>query len=351
MHSKNPRAAALSHRACDGALPKRMLRQEIIEHFGKAHVVQFPNFRALCNALKALSIQTAVQIWRGPNKGRATICDLGCGKGGDLGKWMPHRPKKLVGIDGSAKCIAEAVARHSTLVSNGRGSIAAEFLDMDLCDPSIRLPFDDNTIDIVSSHFFLQFAAESEGTFHRILSESSRVLSPGGVLIAVLPDGDRIFSLLERGDARSQRFGHFALSTCEGKQFQRNQNAFNCAYQFSLGEEACTEFLVPSQLLSTALRLHGLETTSEMDNVFSKPAHQFFVSAAATSSVAANIMKGQNCSHLDWLSLGLFRVFIARKTDPSQTRPRAEQSTNSKKEKVGRQETKRGTKRKIRSES
>ena len=304
-----------------GDLARVMSRMEVINHFASSRVEELPSFRALCNALKALGIAAAVKALRLRRKGRMFICDVGCGKGGDVGKWMPHRPKKLLGLDGSSSCIAEARGRHCNLVSNGRGCMDASFEAMDLCSrEGGHLPVASGEADIVCSHFFLQFAAAEQNVFERVISECARVLAPGGVFLCLVPDGDRILSLL-RGEEVCPCFGHFHLRKCVAVDYGADAAAFGMAYCFSLGNEGCTEYVLLPALLEERLREAGFEGALPGGKI-SLPAQDFFLAHPEWDGIVSGITKGQSASHTDWLTLGLFRVFVASKSTPAEEIPR-----------------------------
>ena len=288
-----------------------MSSAEVVQHFTKSRVVELPSFRGLCNALKALGIAAAVKTLRETRKGRVSVLDIGCGKGGDVGKWMPHRPKAFLGVDGSESNIEEARARHTTFVANGRGSMPASFVAADLCAPRSRLPVEDATIDIACSHFFFQFAAQREQMLDGLVLECARAVAPGGIFIGLIPDGDRILSLLQ-GTGNAFRFGHFHLRKCEGVDYSMKASPYGRAYGFSFGEQACTEYVLVPALLQKHLQAAGFEGVLS-EGAMSIAAQDFFLQQSDRESVTANILKGQHASHTDWLTLGLFRVFIARR--------------------------------------
>ena len=328
---KTERHATAPSARSKGVAP--MAREDIIAHFATSHFHNLQSFRSLCNALKALSISEAARVWRGGgNKGRLSVCDLGCGKGGDIGKWMPHRPKKLIGLDGSAQCIKEAAERHAAFLSKGRGSMQATFHCQDLCDLRVALPAADGEMDIVCSHFFMQFAMESPGTLQHVLSEASRVCKPGGALLCLVPDGDRVLSLLT-GPEVSVRFGHFVLSRCAGATYSAAGVPYGLAYSFTLGDETCTEYLVPPLLLERHLLEAGFEPVCA-GAALSHPAQQFFLGAPDSEGLVEGIMKGQSGSHMDWLSLALFRVFLVRRSAPEA--PAAEEASTAPEEAAAR---------------
>lgn len=262
-----------------------------------------------------MSISEAVRAWRGGNKGRLAVCDLGCGKGGDIGKWMPHRPKRLLGLDGSADCIREAMERHAAFLSKGRGCMPATFCCQDLCDVGTPFPAADGEMDVVCSHFFMQYAMESAEVLGHVLAESCRACKPGGILLCLAPDGDRVLSLLS-GDNVDVRFGHFILSRCAGTSYSGDACPYGIAYNFTLGDETCTEYLLPPLLLERRLAEHGFEPVFA-SGALSHPAQQFFASSPDNETLVDGIMQGQSCTHMDWLSLALFRVFLAKRVVPS----------------------------------
>jgi ubiquinone/menaquinone biosynthesis C-methylase UbiE len=261
-------------------------REQVLQHFSVTRVLEHQSFRSLCNALKALGIATAVKALRENRKGRMTVLDLGCGKGGDVGKWMAHRPKNLLGLDGSAPCIEEARNRHTALVSNGRGSMEAVFAVSDLCNPLVTLPAASGSVDIASSHFFLQFAARDVDTMTAIVNESARVLAKGGIFWCLVPDGDRVLSLLQSETPRV-RFGHFHFHKCHGVSYASDSPAFGAAYCFSFGEEGCTEYVLLPELLSSVLKTAGFVGLFE-DECMSLPAQDFFLRSASLQRSGRN---------------------------------------------------------------
>lgn len=298
--------------------PTAMSTKEVLEFFSCSRVDKVPSFRALCNALKALSIAGSVRALRAQRKGRMCICDVGCGKGGDVGKWMPHRPKNLIGVDGSDQCVAEARTRYTNLVANGRGIMEAFFYTVDLCTASSRLPVEDEGVDIVCSNFFMQFAAISSDVLLNVLGECHRVLPPGGIFVCLVPDGDRIWSLLQaNGD--SARFGHFHLRKCTGVSYESNASALGIAYRFSLGGEDCSEYVLFPTLLQRYLVDTGF-VGALVQEAYSLPAQEYFLNYTDQAGVVDGILQGVSVSHMDWLSLGLFRVFVCRKGGPASSK-------------------------------
>jgi SAM-dependent methyltransferase len=287
-----------------------MSTEEVLSYFSSTRVHEVPAFRALCNALKALGIAAAVKHLREVRKGRMVVLDVGGGKGGDLGKWMQHRPKKLILVDGSESCVEEARRRYAAMVCRGRGSMEASFFALDLCDDAMALPVADGGVDVVYSHFFMQFTLSRRGVLARVLAESHRVLANGGIFMCLVPDGDRVMSLLQ-GEDDCMRFGHFQMRKCEGVHYDNAAPAYGLPYCFSLGDEGCTEFVLLPALLDAHFRELGMQPVW---HEASQAAQDFFLAQPDAPSVAAGITKDQPVSHTDWLTLGFFRLFVVRKT-------------------------------------
>jgi SAM-dependent methyltransferase len=289
---------------------------EILQVFETTRIRDVVAFRALCNALKALVIKQVVELWRRGNKGRMTVLDLGCGRGGDLRKWACHRLRSFVGVDGGAACVQEAVERHAVLVAQGKSNVQASFHTMDVTREP--LPVAAGSADAVSCMFFLQFAFASLSAAAHVLDEVARVLREGGVLCCILPDGDRVAQLLrERGDAS---FGHFRLSCLEAGRSSASaaqpppQAPVGLAYNFSLTTLTCTEFVVSPRLLQQLLEARGF-VGAGVDGGFFEGAQQFFSRGSEQEAVGA-VLRGQRCSQVDWMSLGFFTVLLATKRPP-----------------------------------
>jgi ubiquinone/menaquinone biosynthesis C-methylase UbiE len=284
-----------------------MSSDEILRFFETVRIKELISFRALCNALKAYLVREAVNAWRAETSGRLSVLDLGCGRGGDLRKWASYRLRSFFGVDGGTTCVEEARARHAGLVSQGKSTVQATFHTADLT--SEHLPTDSRVFDIVSSMFFLQFCFSTSKTASHILDEIARVLKDNGVLCCILPDGNRVTSLLR--DRRSQiAFGHFKLHKCHPTE----EDPYGMAYNFSLTEAACTEYIVSPKLLQGMLEKRGFSGAWPGGEFFMGA--QQLLSQGAESEIVSTILRGQKCSQIDWMSLGFFTVVLAKKKSP-----------------------------------
>lgn len=158
---------------------------------------------------------------------RLLVLDLGCGKGGDLGKWQlaPQRVDLYVGLDPANISVEQARDRYGQM-RNGRGQrgrrpppplFHAEFYPKDcfgewLGDVDIvqQVGIDANAgpggslmasrwsggggFDVVTSMFAIHYAFESEEKTRQMLSNVAGCLKKGGRFIGVCPNSDMITS-------------------------------------------------------------------------------------------------------------------------------------------------------------
>lgn len=158
------------------------------------------------------------------------VLDLGCGKGGDLGKWQsaPHPVDIYIGIDPAEVSIDQARDRYSEMSRGGgrggRGGRGAfrggrpqrafdgEFIVQDGFGQSIgHIPIVRNIgfaedggsrwsgggFDIVTMMFCMHYAFESEAKAKGMLANVAGSLKKGGRFIGVIPNSDIIRSRVE----------------------------------------------------------------------------------------------------------------------------------------------------------
>ena len=100
---------------------------------------------------------------------QARCVDVGCGDGTTTGHWLSRHAAEYVGVDVSANAVEAAQAR---------GFQAQQV------DDSSTLPFEDASFDVATCIEVLEHVFEP----HSTVREIHRVLKPGGVLIATVPN-------------------------------------------------------------------------------------------------------------------------------------------------------------------
>jgi mRNA (guanine-N7-)-methyltransferase len=166
------------------------------------------------------------------------VLDMGCGKGGDLGKWQqaPQRVELYVGLDPAEVSIEQARERYRQMASRagggrggrgGRGDYGGrlpprlfygEFIVQDCFGDSIeRVPivreagfdgsggpsrFGGGGFDVVSMMFCMHYAFESEDKARQMLRNVAGALKKGGRLIGCIPNSDVLSEKVEHFNAR-----------------------------------------------------------------------------------------------------------------------------------------------------
>lgn len=156
------------------------------------------------------------------DESRLLVVDLGCGKGGDLGKWQqaPQSVDLYVGLDPADISVEQARDRYNSM-RNGRGPrgrrgplFHGEFIPKDcfgefLGDIPIiqQVGIDPNAgpggsvmssrwggggFDVVASMFAIHYAFESEEKARQMLRNVSGLLKKGGRFLGVCPNSDVI---------------------------------------------------------------------------------------------------------------------------------------------------------------
>ena len=126
----------------------------------------------------------------------ATLVDLGCGRGGDLGKWREAGLRHVLALDLSAAQLDEARQREArdpprrqpgTTISWRHGSMGAAGLSAEL-----RRELPPAGADAVAAQFAVHYAFGTEAGAKALLAEAASLLRPGGVFFGIAPDADAI---------------------------------------------------------------------------------------------------------------------------------------------------------------
>ncbi|KAF4834087.1 mRNA cap guanine-N7 methyltransferase [Colletotrichum siamense] len=145
------------------------------------------------------------------------VLDIGCGKGGDLGKWQqaPQPVELYVGLDPADISIDQARERYRQMASRGGGGrggrggyrrssrlFEARFQVKDCYGESVedieivrQVGFDTNPLsrrgfDVVSMMFCMHYAFETEQKARMMLRNVAGSLKKGGRLIGCIPNSD-----------------------------------------------------------------------------------------------------------------------------------------------------------------
>ncbi|RMD39674.1 hypothetical protein DV735_g5454, partial [Chaetothyriales sp. CBS 134920] len=154
------------------------------------------------------------------------VLDIGCGKGGDLGKWdkLPTPVELYVGLDPAATSIQQASQRYTEMsrrrdrqapLYDGRFFVQDCFgesianlkiintvgFDPNVGDGTIRR-FGGGGFDVVTMMFSMHYAFESEEKVRIMLKNVAGSLKKGGRFIGVVPNSDALADHINKWFAR-----------------------------------------------------------------------------------------------------------------------------------------------------
>ncbi|KAJ2845365.1 mRNA cap guanine-N7 methyltransferase [Coemansia erecta] len=195
------------------------------------------------------------------------VLDLGCGKGGDLKKWVIAAIGEYVGMDIAQVSVSHAHQRFLALRSP---SFEARFYAQDCYGDPLEntLQPPDYQADIISAQFCLHYAFESESKVRQMLHNVSSHLRTGGTFVITIPNANWLMWMMK--NKKSTTFGNSVYTV----KFEREEpvTLYGFPYAFTLDEavEDCTEYLVhlPSFV--------ELAETFDLVLVYSKGFHDFY---------------------------------------------------------------------------
>lgn len=216
--------------------------------------------------------------------------DLGCGKGGDLLKWLKGGIDGLIGVDIADISIDHAKDRYKNMRSK------CFWVDFCVGDPFVdRLEDivhpDAFPVDIVSCQFALHYAFETEERLRTALSNISRVLKPGGKFIGTIPDSDLLSRNLKLGKTK---WGNsiYSIEFDAPNPSGKFESLWGNRYMFHLTEavEDVPEYVVPFQAFTKLALEYNLKLVNHQTfmNFFYKAVKDRDVKRVAEDSKILN---------------------------------------------------------------
>lgn len=256
------------------------------------------------------------------------VLDLGCGKGGDLGKWQqaPQPVEVYVGIDPAEVSVDQARERHAEMQHNGnrggRGGrpqrmFDAVFITQDAFGHTIanipvvrNIGFDPNApnqrrggggFDVVSMMFCMHYAFESEAKTRAMLQNVAGSLKKGGRFIGTIPNSDIIRSRVEefhKAQAEHERADEISVSDTSLVVKSGNLN-------FDAPAIASKELKEQSALMSKQSKDAGgdsspsTEVASSQNDTTARPQHGPTIKSSTNIS-PANAVEAGECPIAEW---------------------------------------------------
>lgn len=229
--------------------------QEISEHYNKIKTFNLDerqnskiiNIRNINNFIKSVLIQKYT-------KENYSVLDMGCGKGGDIKKYIKQNIQNYYGIDIAENSIEDAKER----LHNLNTDLCAVFEVRDAYTTSFDLY---QKFDLISSQFSFHYAFQSQKVFETSIKNIATHLQKNGYFIATIPN---IYTLLRRYKNYGNNFGNEYYKVIFEDKYDdilQKEDKFGIAYRFNLAEaiEDCTEYLIPYNILTDECKEHGME--------------------------------------------------------------------------------------------
>lgn len=236
------------------------VEQKPIRERSKSVIIELRRFN---NAMKSLMhhmafrFATILNVKREPFR----VLDLGCGKGGDLPKYLRNdRVGLVVGVDIADVSIEQCKERYASMKS--KRSFRGEFFVADLTKVDIETKLHElkchEKFHVASSQFSLHYSFESFEQAVRYISNAASNLMKHGIFIGTYPDGPKLLRLARE----SQNPGTYEVEDILSVKFApedlRNPKPFGTKYHFKLKEVVdCPEFLVHPEVLRALMKKLG----------------------------------------------------------------------------------------------
>lgn len=257
---------------------KEEFAAEVAKHYN--HVEQKPireryksviiELRRFNNAMKSLMHHMAFKYAHSivspedTNKRRHfRVLDLGCGKGGDLPKYLRNDQVELVvGADIADVSIEQCKERYKSMrQSNGR-NFRGEFFVADLTREDIREKLLDlgctEKFHVASTQFSIHYSFESFEQAVKYISNAANNLLKHGIFIGTYPDGPKLLKLARESPTPGLYEVDDILSVKFSPEDLKDPKPFGTKYHFKLREVVdCPEFLVHPEVLRQLLKSLG----------------------------------------------------------------------------------------------
>uniref|UniRef100_A0A6G1SDN2 mRNA (guanine-N(7))-methyltransferase n=1 Tax=Aceria tosichella TaxID=561515 RepID=A0A6G1SDN2_9ACAR len=236
------------------------VEQRGIRERKKSAIIELRNFN---NAMKSLLQYQAIKFTNSsfPSREPLRVLDLGCGKGGDLPKYIySGQVGLIVGVDIADVSIEQCIDRYKkhTMPRRPRGEFfVADLTRVDI-GPKLKEHNCPEKFHIASSQFSIHYSFESLEQAIKYISNAANNLQKHGVFIGTYPDGPKLLKLArlsadpgvyEVDDVLSVRFSPEDL---------KNPKPFGTKYHFKLKEVVdCPEFLTHPEILESVMTSLG----------------------------------------------------------------------------------------------
>lgn len=247
----------------------KMSSSEVAQHYNsieqrpirerfRSDIIELRQFN---NAMKSLMIFTAFKFAKQiPNeeRERLRILELGCGKGGDINKYLRDpRVGLIVGVDVADVSIEQCKERFRAKNPEAR-SVKGYFFVADLTTTDIGPKLKElNCTDpfhIAASQFSIHYSFGSFDHAVSYISNAAKNLLRLGLFIGTYPDGPKLLKLARENSTSGEYKVKDILSVKFDPEHLNHPQPFGTKYHFKLKEVVdCPEFLVHPEVLKKVM--------------------------------------------------------------------------------------------------
>lgn len=256
------------------------------------------------------------------------ILDLGCGKGGDLPKFLRNRNVGLVvGVDIADVSIEQCKERFRSMSKQFGQHLKGEFFVADLTRVDIQKKLLElncrEKFHIASSQFSIHYSFESFDQAVSYIRNAANNLMRHGIFIGTYPDGPKLLKLARQSQTPGTYEVEDILSVKFAPEDLKNPKPFGTKYHFKLKEVVdCPEFLVHPEILRSLMNSLGFYEV--FDRSFEENIRESLANAADKSKMkkifedhsALNFDYDNGVARLDkemWSVASVYRCFCYRK--------------------------------------
>lgn len=239
------------------------VEQKPIRERAKSDIIELRKFN---NAMKSLMQYLAFKFALSINNNKREpfrVLDLGCGKGGDLPKYLRNNKIGLVvGVDIADVSIEQCKERYRSMKQSNGKCFRGEFFVSDLTRTDIEGKIHElkclDKFHVASSQFSLHYSFESFEQAVQYISNAANNLMKHGVFVGTYPDGPKLLKLARDSANRGTYEVEDVLSVRFDPEDLNNPKPFGTKFHFKLKEVVdCPEFLVHPEVLRRLMIMLG----------------------------------------------------------------------------------------------
>lgn len=238
------------------------VEQKSIRERSRSVIIELRRFN---NAMKSLMHYMAFKFAITINSHRDPfrVLDLGCGKGGDLPKYLRNeRVGLVVGVDIADVSIKQCKDRYESMKRGNSRCFRGEFFVADLTRSNIEKQLAElkctEKFHVASTQFSIHYSFESFEQAVRYISNAANNLMKHGIFIGTYPDGPKLLRLARESETPGEYQVDDILSVKFEPEDLENPKPFGTKYHFKLKEVVdCPEFLVHPEVLRKLMKMLG----------------------------------------------------------------------------------------------